>query len=397
MATVQTQIARQTLRRSPSGAAGLDALFVLNNLAVGGSETKVVRLANSLRARETMVGVAYLNQPATLLKDIHHDVPTWFLSRQGRFSLKANAALRELIEAQRPANVVSVNLYPALYVVTATRWLRHRPQTIGLMNTTEMRRGARWRRRFYSRVLQYLDWTVYGCELQRNAWLSVNSSMRPRSSVIYNGVDLTRFSPSRTGGDAHEQRVRYGIDQDAFVVGSVGRLAAEKNQLPLIDAVAGLRAAGASVHLMLVGDGPMRSVLEQRAAERGISSAVTFTGALPDVRVALQMFDVFVLPSLSETFSNAALEAMAMQVPVILTRTGGAAEMIEHGREGYIVDVEELSLRLPPLLRQLESDKVLRTRLGQAAALRAQQSFSWEGMVRAYEAMLGSHQAVSHA
>ena len=129
----------------------------------------------------------------------------------------------------------------------------------------------------------------------------------------------------------------------------------------------------------------------------GISAAVTFTGALSDVRVALKMFDVFVLPSLSETFSNAALEAMAMQVPVILTRTGGAGEMIEDGREGYIVDVAELPQRLPELLNQLRLDNVLRTRMAAAAALRAQQRFSWEGMLSAYQSMLGPREAVSHA
>lgn len=381
------------LRAAPRGE-GLDALFVLNNLAVGGSETKVVRLANSLSARGMNVGVAYLNEPTTLLKDIQPQVGTYFLSRQGRFSLKANVTLSQLIDEQRPRNVLSVNLYPALYVLTATRWARHETRTIGLMNTTRMN-GARLKQAFYTRVLRHLDWTVYGCELQRDVWLSSDSPMRPRSSVIYNGVDISRFTPSRLG--IAEQRARYGIGENTFVVGTVGRLAPEKNQLPLIDAVAKLRAAGADVHLILVGDGPMRAALEQAAAQRGIAEVVTFTGALSDVRVALKLFDAFVLPSFSETFSNAALEAMAMQVPVILTRTGGAGEMIEDGREGYIVDVEELPRRLPELLNQLRTDHVLRTRMAAAAMSRAQQTFSWEAMLSAYQSLLGAREAVSHA
>ena len=350
----------------------MDALFVLNNLAVGGSERKVVRLANSLSARGMQIGIAYLNEPTTLLKDVQPQVGTYFLSRQGRFSLKASATLRRLIDDQRPRNVLSVNLYPSLYVLTATRWARHKTRTIGLMNTTKMD-GARLKQSFYTRVLRHIDWTVYGCELQRDVWLAQDSPMRPRSSVIYNGVDISRFTPSRVG--VAEQRAHYGIGENTFVVGSVGRLAREKNQLPLIDVVAELRAANADVHLMLVGDGPMRETLQRRAAEKGITSAVTFTGAMADVRVALKLFDVFVLPSLSETFSNAALEAMAMQVPVILTRTGGAGEMIEEGREGYIIDVEELPRRLPGLLNPLRTDHVLRTRMAAAALSREQLSF----------------------
>lgn len=381
------------LRSAPRGE-GLDALFVLNNLAVGGSETKVVRLANTLSARGNRIGIAYLNEPTTLLKDIQPQVGTHFLSRQGRFSLQANAALSRLIDEQRPRNVISVNLYPSLYVLTATRWARHKTRTLGLMNTTQMN-GARLKQTFYTRVLRHLDWTVYGCELQRDVWLRPDSPMRPRSSVIYNGVDISRFTPSRVG--VAEQRARYGIGENTFVVGTVGRLAREKNQLPLIAVVAELRAANADVHLMLVGDGPMRETLERRATERGIADAVTFTGALSDVRIALKLFDVFVLPSFSETFSNAALEAMAMQVPVILTRTGGAGEMIEEGREGHIIDVEELPRRLPGLLNQLRTDHVLRSRMAAAALSRAQQTFSWEGMLAAYQSLLGSRQAVSHA
>jgi len=395
MPSLEAKLARRVCSARRASAGGMDVLFVLNNLGVGGSEKKVVRMANALSARGMRLGIAYLNEPTVLLQDISEGVASFFLARQGRFSLKASTALRELIEAQRPRNVVSVNLYPALYVVMATRWAKHRPRTIGLMNTTEMRRGARWRRSFYMRVLRYLDWTVYGCELQRDVWLSADSPMRPRSSVIYNGVDLNRFAPARVG--AAGQRSQYGINEHAFVIGSVGRLVAEKNQLPLVDAVAELRASGADVHLMLVGDGPMRSALQQRAAERGIAGAVTFTGSLPDVRAALKAFDVFVLPSLSETFSNAALEAMAMQLPVILTRTGGASEMIEHGKEGYIVDVAELPRQLPGLLNQLRLDTVLRTRMATAAAMRAQREFSWEGMLAAYQTMFGTCEAVSHA
>ncbi|MBL8270355.1 glycosyltransferase [Steroidobacter sp.] len=396
MASASAQLEREVGSLQPGATDGqLDVLFLLNNLAVGGSETKIVRLANALCLRGLRVGVAYLNEPATLLTDIAAGVATFFLSRQGRFSLQASKALRQLIEEQRPRNVVSVNLYPALYVVTATRWSRHRPRTIGLMNTTEMRRGARWKRSFYMRVLRYLDWTIYGCELQRDAWLAADSPMRARSGVIYNGVDLNKFSATRAG--ATGMRAQYGIGENAFVVGTVGRLVAEKNQSPLIDVVADLRSGGADVHLMLVGDGPLREALERRAAERGIAEAVTFTGALADVRAALQSFDVFVLPSLSETFSNAALEAMAMQVPVILTRTGGAGEMIEHGTEGYVVDVAELPQRLPELLNQLRLDSMLRNRMAAAAALRAEQAFSWEGMVAEYQSLLSTREAVSHA
>lgn len=366
-------------------------LFVLNNLSIGGSEMKTIRLANSLFARGVQVGLAYLNPPHALLTRLHSDIPVWYLARQGKFSLSAAATLRALIREHRPQAVVAVNLYPALYVAMAAARLRPRPRTVGLINTTVFKPGQSWRQGFYRPLLSLLDCSVYGCEAQRCLWLPGGTSMAQRSCVIYNGVDTEQFSGKfRNGGgvDMPERRSRHGIADQAFVIGTVGRLAPEKNQEALIDAVATVRAAGVDMHLLLVGDGPARAALEARAAQLQLQKSVTFTGGLSDVREALALTDVFVLPSRSETFSNAALEAMAMRKPVILTRTGGAAEMITDGVHGFIVGVDELPTRLPELLVQLHADAAMTKRMGIAAAERVQRSFSWDAMVDQYQSLL---------
>ncbi len=195
-----------------------------------------------------------------------------------------------------------------------------------------------------------------------------------------------------------EQRARLGIGQDSIIVGTVGRLAPEKNQIPLLDALAEVRAAGTDAHLLIVGDGAMRQALEERAAALGVSRHVTFDGAQTDVRPLLGMMDVFVLPSpFIERFSNAALEAMAMRVPVILTRPGGAAEMINDGEEGFLLDAEELSGRLPVLLQTLARDQEFRRRMGAAALRRVQHDFSWSAMVEGYADLFAPKQGARHA
>lgn len=398
MAAAPEQAPRRTWPTAPdsTGADQLQVLFVLNNLIIGGSETKTIRLANSLFARGVQVGLAYLNPPHALLKRLHCDIPVWYLARQGKFSLSAIATLRALIREHRPRAVVAVNLYPALYVAAASARLGARPRTIGLVNTTVFKPGQAWRQGFYRPVLRLLDCTVYGCEAQRSLWLPSGSPMLRRSCVIHNGVDMRQFSGSHAS-DIRELRRRYGIADDAFVVGSVGRLASEKNQEALIDAVANVRATGIDMHLLLVGDGPMRQALEARTAQLRLSRSVTFTGGLNDVRDTLALMDVFVLPSRSETFSNAALEAMAMRKPVILTRTGGACEMITDGIHGFIVTVDELATRLPALLTELHADAGLTKQMGRAAAVRVEQSFSWDVMVDRYQSLLLSHAERLHA
>ena len=102
--------------------------------------------------------------------------------------------------------------------------------------------------------------------------------------------------------------------------------------------------ARVDAHLVIAGDGPLRDFLARRAVELEVADRVSFVGELDDVRPVLTALDVFVLPSTAvESFSNAALEAMAIGRPVILSDIGGAREMIDDGVEGYVVSPTELA------------------------------------------------------
>jgi glycosyltransferase involved in cell wall biosynthesis len=116
---------------------------------------------------------------------------------------------------------------------------------------------------------------------------------------------------------------------------------------------------------------------------------VHFVGALDDVRPVLAALDVFVLPSIAvESFSNAALEAMSMGRPVILSDIGGAREMISEGVEGYVVSPTELPARLPALIAALYADPRKRQQMGAAARDRAVNCFSVPAMVAGYRGLL---------
>jgi glycosyltransferase involved in cell wall biosynthesis len=399
------QLARQTFDSSPRRAAApaprpddtaalpagrLDALFVLNSLTVGGSERKAVRVANALAARGLRTGLAYLNGPETLLSALDAPVARWCLGRTGRFSPAAVVKLKQLMSAHQPGVVFAMNLYPTLYMVAAARLLgRARPRTVALINTCANARGfPAWRRGLYKRVLQRADLTIHGCQAYRQTWAPGAGRMQDRTRVIYNGVDTAEFDPAALGATPAQCRARFGIPEDRFVIGTVGRLVAGKNHGVLLETAQRLHFSGCNVHVLLAGEGPQQAQLAASAEELALRSRVTFTGVLADVRPALQAMDVFVLPSLDvETFSNAALEAMAMARPVILTEVGGAREMLE-GTGGYVLRPQELKARLPALLKQLHADADRRTRLGAAARTRTQTHFSFESMIERYLSLI---------
>jgi glycosyltransferase involved in cell wall biosynthesis len=374
-----------------SDASGrVDTIFVLNSLALGGSERKIVRLAERLRARGATPGVACLNGPYTLADSVGSEVPLWRLERKGKFSVGAVNRLRRIVRDARPRTLIAVNLYPALYVLAAAALApAPRPRVVCLINTSiNGVRGGGWRASLYRLLLPLFDRTVHGCETQRTMWLARDSAAWRRSQVIYNGIDLEEFRYEALRVPIAQLRAQLGIPPGRFVIGSIGRLAPEKNHAVLISALARLKAAGVDAHLFIAGEGPMRAELQQQAERQGVRSRVSLPGAVQDVRPVLAAMDVFVLPSTDvESFSNAALEAMAMARPVILSNIGGAGEMVRNGVDGYILSVDELEARLPPLLAALCAAPMRRAQLGLAARERVEKEFSIEAMTDRYRSL----------
>ena len=124
---------------------------------------------------------------------------------------------------------------------------------------------------------------------------------------------------------------------DGPVLASIGRLSAEKGHADLIDAVANVRARGRKLVVVMAGDGPERSALEQRVKALGLADIVHFPGYVERPQRILEGTDLMVLPSHTEGLPNAALEALAMEVPVLATRVGGTPEVITDGETGRLV------------------------------------------------------------
>jgi glycosyltransferase involved in cell wall biosynthesis len=254
-----------------------DVMFVLSNLGIGGSECKIARMANRFKEDEVQVTLACLNGPYTLEPSVRRDVPLHKIERRGKFSFSAVWRLRRLLIKERPATVIAVNLYQALYVACATSLLSHRPRTVALVNTSTFR-GRRTRKRFYQMVLSRFDLVVHGSQVQRRFWVDASSRAHDNSTVIYNGVDSAHFEPVIAHEAAKRLRTRLGVSPQALLIGTVGQMRPEKNQEVLLTALRHLRVARVDVHLVIAGDGPLREFLARRAVELEVADRVSFVG-----------------------------------------------------------------------------------------------------------------------
>jgi len=202
-----------------------------------------------------------------------------------------------------------------------------------------------------------------------------------RVLTIYNGVDTDMFAPGVRTQDARELRARLGIGEDRLVAAFVGSEWPRKGLAELMRAL----AITAGWDLMVAGSGD-REHYQELAEQLGIGQAVHWLGVTSDVQLVYQVADAFVLPTSYETFSLVSFEAAASGLPVLATPVNGVRELIEDGRNGFLIDRDPRTIAAR--LARLAEDPTLRARLG-AAARESALRFSWEQMVSAHSELYG--------
>ena len=369
----------------------MPTLFLLSNLCIGGSERKTVRVVNALHGRGHNVHLAWLNGPEALRQEIAPGVPAICLERHGKISWSALRRLEHYIRAHGITHVICMNLYPLLYAKALRLVMGSAaPSCIVTVNTTEfVSRKEAAQMVLYAPLMRRADEIVFGCDYQLGLWVERYCLPRQKCRYIHNGVDSDHFSMHAIGMPGTDHRAVFGLGPDDFVVGTVGMFRPEKQQSDLIEAVARLRAQGLRAYALLVGSGEREPALKKQADDAGVTDYIQFLGEMRDVRPALTAMDVFVLTSLSETFSNAALEAMAMGRPVVLSDVGGAREMVWEGANGYLYPASDVE-RLAAILEKLATNPFATRAIGEEARRIAIERFSFSRMVNEYEALCGA-------
>ncbi|MFH5185441.1 glycosyltransferase family 4 protein [Paenibacillus sp. TAB 01] len=186
--------------------------------------------------------------------------------------------------------------------------------------------------------------------------------------VIPNGFDEKRFRPV-----SHENKITQLI--------TVCRLVPAKGLDTLLYACSELKKRGYSFVLHLIGDGPIRTELEQMAIELNIYEEIIFYGYMLHPEDFMPFFDVFVLPSRAEAFGSVFAEAALCGLALIGTDVGGIPEQISHGNNGLLVPVEDVPA-LTSALEKVISDPTYRYNLGRVAWDKAQKSYSMSRVVQ---------------
>jgi sugar transferase (PEP-CTERM/EpsH1 system associated) len=364
----------------------------------GGLENGVVNVVNGLPERLFRHTIIALTETSDFRRRIRRDdVEVHALNKQPGKDPAAYLRLFQLIRRLRPAILHTRNvgtLEGALVGrVAGTACRIHGEHGWDTHDPDGTNRKYRLLRRAMNPAIS--AFVTVSEELQR--WLVERIGIAPaKITRICNGVDVERFRmrSDEARGLLPPERFPAGTT----IVGSVTRFSEIKDPLNLVRAFIEARreAAGKSLRLLMVGDGPLRAPAEQELAQAGLSDAAWLPGSRDDVPALMRAMDVFVLGSRREGISNTVLEAMASGLPVIASAVGGNLELVRHGQTGVLVPPGEPAAIAAALIDYV-AQPALRVQHGSRARARVEHEYSLRRMLADYERLYRMHTQMREA
>ena len=351
-----------------------------SSLGWGGQEMRIVAEAAGFAARGADVTIVAPAEAAILERAAACGLATVALpiARKHPASLYA---LRRFLRARR-GRIDVVNTHSSTdtwLTALAVRSLRGPPafvRTRHLSSTLSANRATRW---LYTRAPQHI--VVTGERLRENLHRQFGTPLA-RVTSVPTGIDLARFRPRERG----EARLAKGLAEGTWI-GVVAALRNWKGHAYLLDALALLASHPHAPRLLVLGEGPQRRNLERRVAALGLRERVRFEGFRDDPERYLPALDAFVLPSYGdEGVSQAAMQAMACALPVVVTDVGGMRDAVTPDDTGLMVPPRDVPALAAAIARILD-DPALAQRLGTRAHAKAQAEFGLERMLDRMQAV----------
>lgn len=354
----------------------MKVVLVIASLGVGGTEQKVIRLANYLIevGRDVEVISLSKNNPhqEMLNRNIsfkEFETTTSLIKRINGGRQFKNYLLNKKLKSEQ-FTVFYFNYYPALFISKKIT------RQVVFINTTHLVGVV-------SRVKQYLallkmksaNVIVVGNQFLKQ-YLQKKSSLKDsRINVLQNGIETNC-----------EKKESYSIDENVFRLVIVAQLRPEKRHLDIFRTIKILKEKGFNIELDCIGAEVLpfqEQTLKRAAASLGVADNVRFKGAVQNVRALLPNYGCFVLPS-NDTFSNALLEAMAAGLPVVGADIGGSPEIITNYSDGLLYKFSDTTM-LADCIHELILNESLRKKLGVNAVNKVHMKFSSKIMYKKYE------------
>jgi glycosyltransferase involved in cell wall biosynthesis len=311
-------------------------VFVITDYPYGGAQTQVIDLATRLKARGWKVGVISIMTPeaAPLMQMLDNAGIPWKTLdvQKGSFSLSVFTKMRKILKEWQPtvvhSHMVHANIFARLARIIS-------PMPVLICTAHNINEGGQMRMLAY-RLTDFL------CEHTTNVsiaaverYIQIDAAAKNKISFIPNGIDFSRFRPNPDVRGKVRNLV--GL-KDEFVWLAVGRLEEQKDYPNMLQAFSKMPA---NHRLLIVGEGPLLSLLQERSMSLHLSQRVSFLGRRTDVQDLMNAVDAYLMSSAYEGLPMVLLEAAASELPMVATDVGGNREIILEGQDGYLVTAHD--------------------------------------------------------
>jgi glycosyltransferase involved in cell wall biosynthesis len=340
----------------------------------GGQEIRILEESRGMIGRGHKVSVACPAHARMATEAARFGVPVIALPIEFK-SLAGFLALRGYLASESPDVVNTHSSADSWLTGLACSTLQNPPAIVRTRHISAPVSGNPFNRWLYRRARAVV---TTGESLRRHL-LDVLDLDPARVVSVPTGIDIERFSPVKCAADKSSAKLALKLDPSQKHLGIVATLRSWKGHLFLLDAFARLQRS--DLHLLIVGEGPMRGPIEEKVAALGLGTRVTLTGQRSDPERWLQAMDVFCLPSYAnEGVPQAILQAMLCGLPIVTTPVGAILEAVSPDVTALVVPPQDAAALAGAIARLLD-DTPFGDSLGNAARQVASTSFSRDSML----------------
>ena len=364
----------------------ITVMLTVPRFIIGGAEQQLLELIKGLDKERFRVIVLSFHPGGDLEPQVLNlpDIEYICLNRKNKLDFSALFTVFRLLR-QRRVDVIQPFLTPATFFTIVPAILNRTPVKV-ITERGNARRKPGLGYNLYLKTedffTRFADWVVPNSKSGGD--YLVARGINPKNvRVIYNGINLERLNPEEAKVASIKKEM--GVPEDGLVVGISASLTPTKDHATFLRAAQMVSLEYPQVRFAILGDGPLYPELAEMTEELGIKSKVSFLGNQTDVGPYISSFDIACLSSSGpEGCSNAILEAMALGKPVVATDAGGNKELVEHGKNGFIVPVGDHA-SLAEAIKTCISQPEMTTKMGKRGKAKIQSRFSMERMVQDYE------------